>query len=119
MPTAKPTAVEGQIVIAAYRPKSGKAADLEIILRRHVPTLRSAGLVTERPVTLLKSFTDGTYLEIFEWVSGEAAEKAHDTPAVAAVWEAIGAIADFVPLSALPESARPFPHFAPVDAVVR
>ena len=105
----------GQVVIAVYRPKPGQGPALEAILVRHVATLRAAGLVTSRPVMLLRSFVDGTYLEIFEWVSGEAARRAHDTPVVAELWGAMGAVADFPPLSDLSESRVPFAHFAPMD----
>jgi len=107
-----------EVVIAVYRPRPGRAAELEAILRRHVSTLRSLGLVTSRPVSLLKSFTDGSYLEIFEWASGDAARAAHEAPEIASLWEAMGAIADFPPLADLAETKRPFAHFAPVDGIV-
>lgn len=115
-PSAKPT---GEIVIAVYRPRPGRAPTLEAILRRHVPTLRAAGLASVRPVVVLKSLVDGTYLEIFEWVDAAAAERAHTIPSVMAVWNEMGAVAEFLPISALPETARPFAHFAPVDDLVR
>lgn len=115
MPKSEPAT--GQVVIAAYRPKPGKSGELEAILSSHVRTLRAEGLATARPVTLLRSFADGTYLEIFEWASGAAAQRAHETPAVAALWDAMAAVADFVPLAELAETRRPFPHFAPVDGV--
>lgn len=116
MPTPpKPTA--GQVVIAVYRPKPSKGPELETILRRHVATLRAAGLATSRPAMLLRSFVDGTYLEIFEWVSGEAAGRAHDVPAVAELWGAMAQIADFPPISDLSEARVRFAHFAPVDGV--
>jgi hypothetical protein len=113
-PMKSPT---GQVVIAVYRPKAGQGPALETILRRHVATLRAAGLVTSRPAMLLRSFVDGTYLEIFEWVSGEAAQRAHDIPAVAELWGSMGSIADFPPLADLSETRVRFAHFAPVDGV--
>jgi hypothetical protein len=106
-----------EVVIAVYRPHPGKSAQLEAILRRHVSTLRSLGLATARPVTLLKS-ADGSYLELFEWASSEAAQAAHDAPAVAALWEEMGTIADFPPLADLSETKRRFAHFSPVDGIV-
>jgi hypothetical protein len=107
----------GQIVIAAYRAKSGKEGALESLIGRHVPTLRRLGLATKRPVTLLKSFDHPTYLEIFEWADEHAAEKAHHTKDVAVLWEEMGKVCDFTSLGALPEAAHPFPHFRPVDGV--
>ncbi len=107
-----------QVVIAMYRPKPGKGEYLEAIVRRHVPTLRAAGLATKRPGTLLRSFKDGTLLEIFEWESLEAAQKAHDHPQVSEIWGAMEKAASFVSLSQLTEAGHPFPHFDPVNGVV-
>ena len=38
----------GQIVIACYRPKRGKDAQLLRLMAEHVPILRSVGLATDR-----------------------------------------------------------------------
>jgi hypothetical protein len=105
-----------QIVIAAYRPREGGTEALLRLVATHVPTLRAHGLVTDRPPVLMQSFDDGTVLEIFEWSSGEAAAEAHDTPEVARIWEAMGEVAEFVALGALPEAASRFPHFRPLAA---
>jgi hypothetical protein len=103
-----------QIVTAMYRPKPGKAEELEALVRRHQPALRAAGLVTERPTILMRSAADGTFVEIFEWASGEAARSAHEDEAVGALWTAMEAVADFVTLADLPEATRRFPHFTPL-----
>lgn len=102
-----------EIVIALYRPHEGCDAELRDLIREHVPLLRRLGLATDRPAALCRS-EDGTYLELFEWTSAEAAQRAHEHPEVARVWEPMGAIADFVTLGSLPEASRPFPHFRPV-----
>lgn len=104
-----------EVVIAVYRPKPGMDATVREILSIHVPTLRSLGLATSRPATLLRA-ADGSYLEIFEWVEG-GAEKAHHDPRVMAVWNRFGAASDFVPLSGLPGAGHPFAHFTAVDGV--
>jgi hypothetical protein len=108
---------KGQVVIAVYRAKPGRDTALEGVLARHVPTLRRLGLATKRPVLLLKSLSDSTYLEIFEWVDEHAAPKAHTTKEVMDVWDAIGKESDFVSLGQLTEAGQPFPHFRPVDGV--
>ena len=108
-----------QVVIAAYRPKPGREKDLEEIVRKHVPLLRKAGLATARPVTLLRSFTDGTLLEIFEWVDVESAQKAHTHPEVSKLWDAFADAADMLSLGDLCESKRPFPHFQAVEGVTQ
>jgi hypothetical protein len=108
----------GEVVIAAYRPKPGQDKALEAVIARHVPTLRRLGLATRRPVVLLKSETDGIYLELFEWVDAAAAGKAHVSKDVGEVWEAFAKVSDFVALAQLAGAGKPFPHFRPVDGVV-
>ncbi len=102
-----------EMVFALYRPHAGKDAELEEVLKRHVPTLKSLELATDRPSFVARA-GDGTYVEVFEWADGEAARRAHDLPAVAAVWEAIGQVADLRTLADLEETRRPFPHFQTV-----
>ena len=107
----------GNLVIALYRPKAGKEEALRELIAKHAPTLRKERLATDRPVVLLQA-SDGTYLEIFEWVPG-GAEKAHTNPAVLAVWGPMHECCEFATLDSLPESRQPFPHFRPVDGVTR
>ena len=102
-----------EMVFALYRAHAGKDAELEEVLKRHVPTLKSLELATDRPSFVARA-GDGTYVEVFEWADGEAARRAHDLPAVAAVWEAIGQVADLRTLADLEETRRPFPHFQTV-----
>ncbi|HLK25577.1 MAG TPA: hypothetical protein VKT30_13050 [Caulobacteraceae bacterium] len=104
----------GDVVIALYRPHPGADAEMKRLIDRHVPTLRRLELVSDRQALLLKA-ADGTYLEIFEWVSAAAQRSAHEHPEVAHIWEAMEAVGDFVSLDALEESHHPFSHFAPVD----
>lgn len=103
-----------EIVIAMYRPNEGKDEELKTLIAEHVPTLRRLGLITDRPPILCRS-ADGTYLEIFEWTSNDAARQAHEHPEVIKVWEPMGEIATFPGLDSLPEAERRFPHFAPVE----
>jgi quinol monooxygenase YgiN len=104
----------GQVVIAAYRPKPGQEKLLLEVVRTHVPILRQQKLATARPVQVLRA-SDGTLLEIFEWVSEEAVEKAHTDPVVKRLWERFGKVSDFATLATLPGAQEPFPHFEPVD----
>ena len=53
-------------------------------------------------------------LEIFEWVSAQAARRAHDSPAVNALWGRLSEVAEMISLSELEEAERPFPHFEAV-----
>lgn len=98
------------VVIALYRPKEGKIKELETLVQRHFPTLKEYGLTTDRAPFIGRS-TDGTILEVFEWISNEAAQKAHDHPAVAKIWEAMAMVCEFGKLEQLPEAKKMFPHF--------
>jgi hypothetical protein len=103
-----------QVVIAAYRPRAGKGVEFRGLLAQHGPALRSEGLITSRPTLVLEA-SDGTYLEIFQWASSDAARDAHERAPIERLWDAMGRVADFVSLDTLEESHRPFTHFAPVD----
>jgi hypothetical protein len=102
-----------ELVIAMYRPKSGKIAELESLVQKHFPVLRESGLTTDKDSFIGRS-SDGTIIEIFEWVSLDAAQKAHDHPAVAKIWEEMGLVCDFGKLNQLPEAEQRFPHFEKV-----
>jgi hypothetical protein len=108
-----------EVVIAIYKPKRGKEKELLRILRRHVPLLRRERLATKRPVTLLRSRKSKSILEIFEWATATAADEAHENPRVMRLWGAMHEIAAFPPLSSLKEGPLTFPHFEPVNGVVR
>ena len=103
-----------QIVFALYRPHAEKDAALRQLIARHIPALRRLELITDRPSVLGRA-GDGTYVEVFEWVSETAARTAHDHPDIAAIWDAMEAIADFTTLASLDEAQRPFTHFEPVE----
>jgi len=101
---------KSEVVIAIYRPKPGKISTLEELVKKHYSTLKEYGLATDRETLICRS-SDQSILEIFEWVSAEAAEKAHDHPAVAKIWEAMAVVCDFGKLDQLPEAKSRFPHF--------
>ena len=102
------------VVIAAYRPHPGKDGEFRGLLAQHARALRDEGLITSRPTLVLRA-RDGTYLEIFEWVSDEAARSAHARAPIARLWETMAGAAEFVGLGVLEEAARPFSHFEPVE----
>lgn len=98
------------LAFAMYRPKQGRRDALLGIVDSHVPTLREYGMVTERANYVAQS-TDGTIIEVFEWVSDEAKRAAHEHPAVAALWEKMYALCDFGKMKDLPEAGQQFPDF--------
>jgi hypothetical protein len=99
--------------IAAYRPKPGKAAELDVLTREHVPYLQQQGLATARTPVVAKT-TDGTVIEVFEWAPG-GIDKAHNHEGVQALWTRYAAACDFVPLKELPEAAQMFANFTPIN----
>jgi hypothetical protein len=104
----------GSFVIASYRPKAGKEAELQELLREHVPTLRNLGLATDKAVHVMKSKC-GAVIEVFEWVSDEAIEKAHKHPVVLDMWKKFEACCDYVPLAGIEETKNVFAGFEPVN----
>ena len=103
----------GRIVIACYRPKAGHGDALHALMRTHVKTLRSLGLVTDRaPITMQAK--DGSFVEVFEWVSNDAIQAAHSHPVVLKMWEAYGKVCDYVPVTEVAEASQLFSEFTPV-----
>ena len=103
-----------RIVIAAYRPHEGKDAELLALIAEHVPMLRSLGLATGREATVMRS-SDGTLVEVFEWVSAESIDRAHSDPAVVELWERFSLVSDYCQLAQLEEARRMFAEFEPVQ----
>jgi hypothetical protein len=103
----------GDMVIVAYRPKSGCEDALLALTREHVPILRALGLATDRP-TLAMRAKDGVIVEVFEWCEGAIA-KAHENPEVLAMWGRYAAVCDSTPLKNLSEASDLFAQFEPIE----
>ncbi len=104
----------GQVVIAAYRPKAGRESELLACVRDHLPVLRRSGLATDRPAVVLRA-VDGTVIEIFEWISPSAIDRAHSNASVRDLWDRFAACSDYVPLADVPETRVIFSPFEPLD----
>jgi hypothetical protein len=104
----------GFFVIAAYRPKPGKAEQLLQVVRDHLPILRGQKLVTDRPAYAMRA-TDGTIVEVFEWKSKEAVDQAHTNPEVLKLWKRFDECCTYGRLADLPEINEMFPHFEPIE----
>jgi hypothetical protein len=100
----------GRFVIAVYRPKAGREAQLLGAVRRHAGVLRAEGLITHRPAYLMRA-SDGTVIEVFEWESTAAIERAHSNPAVQALWAEFGEACDYVPVGSVAEAQQIFSEF--------
>ena len=106
--------MSNQMAFAIYKPKEGKADELMDLVKKHLPKLQEYGLVTDRDAYLAQS-SDGSIIEVFEWAGPDASRRAHEHPAIAAIWEGMGAVADFPALETLPEAGSRFPNFAMVQ----
>lgn len=103
-----------RLVIAAYRPKPSHQQDLLALVREHVPTLRRLGLATARPAIAMRA-ADATIIEVFEWTSPDAIDRAHHDPVVQALWARFGAACDYATLDSLAEARQLFAEFEPLD----
>lgn len=100
----------GRFVIAAYKSKPGREDELLAAVKKHRHVLRTENLISDRPTHLMRA-TDGTIIEVFEWLSAEAIERAHANAAVKALWAEFGAACEYVPVGHLAESQHPFSEF--------
>jgi quinol monooxygenase YgiN len=103
----------GRFVIVAYQPKPGMAQQLDAVVAKHLQVLAAEQLVTDRPAYVMRS-KDGTVVEVFEWRSAEAIQRAHTSPTVGALWAEFAAVCDYVPLATLPEAQQMFAEFEPI-----
>ncbi len=102
-----------RIVIVCYKPKPGHELALKALLLKHIATLRSIELVTDRsPITM--QAIDGTYVEVFEWASAQAIETAHQHPIVQKMWEEFEGVCEYVPISQVAEASKLFSNFTPI-----
>ena len=84
----------GSISIACYKPKPSCEEALLQLVRNHLPPLRAEGLVTQRASIVMRA-SDGTIVEIFEWVSQEAIASAHNNPVVLGLWKKFEAVCSY------------------------
>jgi hypothetical protein len=106
-------------VICTYRVREDAREQFLQLLRRHWPTLRDAGLVTDTPAVHFEAVPSPdphdeqgpTFVEIFSWAGADSADLAHRMPEVMAVWEPMGGLVEA-------RGGRPpmeFPHFRVLD----
>jgi hypothetical protein len=105
----------GVITVAAFRPKAGMREELLGVIADRLPLLRSLGLATDRPSVLMES-REGVIVEISEWASPAAIERAHGTPQVLALWSRYAACSDYVKLDMLAEVHEDFATFQAIES---
>ena len=81
------------VAICTYRIKAGKEDQFLALLRRHWPMLRDLGMAVEAPslIFLGADESGGTVItEILTWTNAGMPNRAHEVPAVMALWEPMG-----------------------------
>jgi hypothetical protein len=103
----------GSISVACYKPRAGCEEALLNLVRNHLPPLRDQGLVTDRSSIVMRT-SNGTIVEVFEWVSQEAIAGAHNNPAVLELWKRFETVCTYEIPSNISEFQKMFAHFEPV-----
>ena len=103
-----------QVVIVCYKPRAGQEKQLLELVKEHVPILLKENLATDMKPVIMQA-KDGTIIEVFEWCSAEAIEKAHKNPAVLAMWGRFAEACEYVAPNTLPEFQHIFSTFDAVD----
>ena len=104
----------GKIVIVAYRPFSGKENNLKEIIDVHIPVLKKEGLVTDRKPIVMKT-ADGCFVEVFEWQSADAIERAHQNKAVQELWSRFSQVCEYEKPVNIKEFSDLFSEFEAVN----
>lgn len=100
----------GRISIVAFRPHPGKDDELKRVLASRLPLLRRLGLSTDRTNITMRA-TDGTLVDVSEWVDDSAIDRAHHTPEVLELWQRFDACSSYIKLDTLAESHQDFATF--------
>lgn len=104
----------GRTVIVGYKPKPGKEAALKELMKTHLPRLKQEGLVRDKESYIMEA-GDGTIVEVFEWLSDEAIQRAHTNPAVLQMWGEYAEVCDYIPVGNLVEAGNLFSGFISLD----
>jgi len=98
------------IAIAAYKPLPGFDTGFKEVLKNHTNVLREEGFITDQKVYQMQAI-DGTVIEVFEWISEEAKEDAHNNPRVMELWSRLHEYAEMAKLMDIMECHAPMASF--------
>jgi hypothetical protein len=82
-----------QVAICTYRIKKGQEEQFVSLLRRHWPTLRDLELAQDTPSRIFRGADESGgafFVEILTWRDADMPKRAHELPAVMAIWEPMG-----------------------------
>jgi hypothetical protein len=104
----------GRITIVVYRPKQGREKQLLELVNEHLPVLDKQGLITGRKPIVMEA-ADNRIIEIFEWASSEAIEKAHTNASVLELWNRFNKVCDYDKPVNVNEFHNLFSEFEPIN----
>jgi quinol monooxygenase YgiN len=98
-------ASESVQTLVIYRPKPGAESALEALVRKHLPTLKTLGLLGPGQSVAYRAEDKRShaicFVEIFDWKDKRASDVAHQTPEVMAIWEPMGPLLENLEIRAL------------------
>ncbi len=98
-------------MLVSYYPKKGKDKAFLSLLKRHWPALNGAGLVSPMLPQVWRATDKRTgrayFIEMFQWKNERAADVAHHTPGVMAIWEPMGPLLEDMQLARVAPVAIP------------
>jgi len=103
----------GKVVFAIYKAFETKEKELLDLVKIHYAILLKQGIITYRPRIVLKA-KNGEIIEIFEWNSQEALDKAHPNTEIAKLWKKFSEICTYQQMDTLLESKGIFQDFEPI-----
>jgi hypothetical protein len=83
--------------LCIYRVKPGSEKAFRKLLETHWPTLRREGLGADVPSTIYQGSEgegEPIFVELLSWKDADGPNRAHELPAVMAVWEPMGQLCE-------------------------
>src|SRR5262245_3421205 len=107
--------MENAIALCTYRVKQNHEKEFAALLRKHAPTLRKLGLLTDEPSVLFRGQDESGksfFVEVLHWKSMDGHKIAEQMPEVLAIWEKMGQLVE----ARLNRPAMEFPHVEQIEA---
>ncbi|HUG29697.1 MAG TPA: hypothetical protein VMQ65_04170 [Candidatus Limnocylindria bacterium] len=105
-----------RLALCVYRPRDGRAAELEQFLPLEIATLRSRAYITQRGVPVCRT-ERGDYLAIVEWRTARSVDEAHADPVIVELWDKKQELAEYVGVDGLARADQPFASYEVVGDV--
>ncbi|MGZ6028718.1 MAG: hypothetical protein ACXWK5_04790 [Myxococcaceae bacterium] len=91
--------------LVIYRPKAGAEQALGALVQKHLPVLRTLGLLGPGQSMAFRAEDKRShavsFVELFQWKDERASDIAHQSPEVMAIWEPMGPLLEVLELRKL------------------